>query len=164
MPLDLQIIRASEFIRLGARGHFDMAVSRQVLAELAHACRKRGVNRALLDLRALQPGPTPIFSPDDLASLVNTFREMGFTHEQKLAILYAADPHHRARLFAFIGRLRGWHVCAFGNFEEAIAWLSDDAETPVESGSDSAAEPVKVKMQARVEAPGKAKIKIRPKK
>ena len=28
MPLELQIIRASEFVRLGARGHFDLAASK----------------------------------------------------------------------------------------------------------------------------------------
>ena len=28
VPLELQIIRASEFIRLGAQGHFDLAASK----------------------------------------------------------------------------------------------------------------------------------------
>jgi len=130
MPLELQIIRASEFIRLGARGHFDLAASKAALAEMAAACRKRGLNQALLDLRALQPGPKPVFSPADLIELVNTFREVGFTHEQKLAILYHSDPYHRARLFAFLSIVRGWNVQAFGEFEQAILWLSGAEATP----------------------------------
>jgi len=124
MPIELEIIRAQEFIRLGAEGHFDLEASRAVLAELARACRKRGINQALLDLRAFQPGPVPIFTPDDLLALVNTFHEIGFTREQRLAVLYSSDPHCRARLFAFIGKLRGWSVQAFENFAEAVTWLA----------------------------------------
>jgi hypothetical protein len=124
MPIELQIIRAREFVRLGAHGHFDLKVSKAVLVELAGACCKRGISQALLDLRDLHPGPKPIFSPNDLVTLVNTFREVGFTHKQRLAVLYGSDPHHRARLFAFIAKLRGWKVQAFDSYEQAINWLS----------------------------------------
>ena len=125
MPTELQIIRAQEFVRLGASGRFDVKASKKVLAQLAGACCKRGINQALLDLRALHPGPTPVFSPNDLVTLVNTFREVGFTQKQRLAVLYGSDPHHRARLFAFIAKLRGWKVQAFDSFEEAVKWLSE---------------------------------------
>jgi hypothetical protein len=129
MPLDLQIIRASEFIRLGAKGRVDMNASREILAEIARACRKRGVNRALVDVRALYIPSRPTFSIQDLGNLVSTFHEFGFRREQRLAILYSSDPHHRARLFAFLSNLHGWQVRAFGDFEEAIVWLWDTEES-----------------------------------
>jgi hypothetical protein len=44
MPQELQIIRASEFVRFGAQGHFDLAASKAALAELASVCRKRGID------------------------------------------------------------------------------------------------------------------------
>lgn len=128
MPMELQIIRAREFIRLGPRGHFDLDASKAALTRLADACCRRGIHQALLDLRALHPGPEPVFSPNDLVTLVNTFREAGFTHQDRLAVLYGADPHHRARLFAFIAKLRGWKVQAFDDFEAAILWLSGGAD------------------------------------
>jgi len=130
MPIELQIIRAQEFVRLGAHGHFDLKVSKAVLAELARACCKRDINQALLDLRALHPGPKPVFSPNDLVTLVNTFREVGFTHKDRLAVLYGSDPHHRARLFSFIATLRGWKVQAFDSYEQAILWLSGGDAPP----------------------------------
>ncbi len=129
MPLELQIIRASEFIRLGAHGHFDLAASKTALAVIARACRKRGIERALIDIRALQPGPKPVFSRADLIALVNTFHEVGFTRQQRLAVLYQSDPHHRTRLFAFLSTLRGWTVRAFDDFEQAVSWLSSGPET-----------------------------------
>ena len=133
MPMELQIIRAQEFIRLGAKGHFDLKASKAVLAQLGAACWKRGINQALLDLRALHPGPKPVFSPNDLVTLVDTFCKVGFTHELRLAVLYGSDPHHRARLFAFIAKLRGWKVQAFDDFEAAVTWLSAVEETQVET-------------------------------
>src|SRR5208283_4999543 len=149
MPTELQIIRASDFVRLGAKGNFDMDASKAALAEVASACRKRGIDRAMMDLRALHPGPKPVFSPTDLAKLVNTFREIGFTHQQRLAILYSSDPHHRARMFAFIGTLRGWHVAAFEGFEEAMAWLSEDDKTAeLESRSGEENVPLKIRRGA----------------
>jgi hypothetical protein len=133
MPMELQIIRAQEFIRLGARERFDLKASKAALALLAGACCKRGIHQALLDLRAVQPKPKPVFSPNDLVTLVNTFREVGFTHKQRLAVLYGSDPHHRARLFAFIAKLRGWKVQAFDSFEQAVNWLSEGGEPQVET-------------------------------
>ena len=124
MPLELQIIRASEFIRMGVQGGVDLASSREILRQLASACRKRGIDQALLDLRGLQPGATPLLSTDDLASLVNAFREIGFSEQQRLAVLYSTDPHYGARIFAFISTLRGWNVRATDDFEDALLWLS----------------------------------------
>src|SRR5437868_3867236 len=126
MPMELQIIRASEFVRRGARGHLDMEGTKEALRELARACRKRGLDRALLDLRELPIPTKPFFTPSQLASLVGTFREAGFARRQRLAILYRSDPHHGARLFAFIGTLRGWQVRAFEEFEKALFWLSEE--------------------------------------
>ena len=148
MPIELQIIRVSDFVRVGTHGRFDFEASKLALANLARGCRKRGINQALLDLRAVTPGPVPIFSPADLASLVYTFHEMGFGKEHRLAVLYRTDPHHRARLFAFIGRMRGWHVAAFDNFEEALLWLSGGTEEDSDILS-SILEPVPVNIQER---------------
>ena len=132
MAFELQIIRLQEFIRVGPSGKFDLAASKASLALLAAACLKRGIQQALVDLRALQPGREPVFSPEDLVSLVSTFREIGFTSQHRLAVLYLFDPHKRATMFASIARLRGWRVRAFEDFEQAVAWLSDVAQPPLE--------------------------------
>jgi hypothetical protein len=126
--MELQIIRAADFIRLGPRGRIDLETSRGFLRELASACRRRGISRALVDIRDIIPGPKPRLSPRELASLVNCFKEMGFCESDRLAVLYEKDPHHGARIFAFIGELQGWNVKAFHDFEQAVSWLFEGDE------------------------------------
>jgi hypothetical protein len=143
MPIELQIIRACEFIRVGAQGRLDLAASKAALSTLARACRKRDIHQALLDLREIRPGATPAFTPSDLVELIGTFRGMGFTKQHRLAVLYSSDPHRRARLFAALGTLQGWHVGAFENFEAALFWLA--GEENVDLASHAAESPIPMK-------------------
>src|SRR5262245_25586759 len=125
MPVQLHIIRASEFVELDANELLDFKASRMALQAIAHACRKRGLDCALLDLRTVPIPAKPMFTPTELAALVGTFREAGFSRENRLAVLYRHDVHGGVRNFAFISRMRGLQVQAFSDFEKAIHWLSE---------------------------------------
>jgi len=60
MPMELQIIRAHEFIRLGPQGRFDLKAQQGGAGGnwARRVAAKRGQStRRLLDLRALHPGP-----------------------------------------------------------------------------------------------------------
>jgi hypothetical protein len=127
MAIQLQIIRASEFIRMDAHKHLDLRASKEALRALAETCRKRAIDRVMIDLRTLPVLARPHFTTAELTALVSTFREAGFTREQRLAVLYQHDPHGGIRSFAFISRMRGLQVEAFNEFESALYWL---AETP----------------------------------
>jgi hypothetical protein len=142
MPIELQLIRASEFVALDANETLDFQASKQALQALAHACRKRGLDCALLDLRALPVPEKPLFTPTQLAALIATFREAGFGRQQRLAVLYRSDPHGGARMFAFIARIQGWQVRAFEEFEEAFHWLS--GATPARSTRLEAGVPIPI--------------------
>jgi hypothetical protein len=155
MPLELQLIRASEFVRLGPDDHLNFEASKEALQLLARACWKRGLDRAMLDLRALPVPPKPIFSPSQLAALVDTFREAGFTKHHRLAVLYRADVHGGARMFAWISRMQGWQVQAFGEFDEALLWLS---ATDGQEAADSDQE-VPIKLSKAGEKPAATKSK-----
>jgi hypothetical protein len=157
MPIELQIIRAREFVRLGAHGRFNLKASIVALAKLAAACRKRGINQALMDVRDLHPGVKPVFSPNDLAVLVSTFLKIGFTRQQRLAVLYRVDPHHRARIFAFFAKMRGWRVQAFDGFEEAVTWLfsADSEQSETETEYTPKAKKIPVRKLNRLKAESK---------
>ena len=154
MPFELQIIRASEFVRFDAHEQPDLEASKEVLRSMAHACRKRGLDCALLDLRMLPIPEKPLFTANDLAALVGVFLEAGFGRQQRLAILYRLDVHGGIHNFSFISRMRGLQVLAFNEFEEALIWLSEaehDApedqlrEIPVHIAKPSAKPKVRVR-------------------
>ena len=128
MPTELQIISANEFVRLDPQRHLDFEASKEALRVLAVACRMRGTERAILDLRALPIPAKRLFTTAQLAELIGTFREAGFTAQHRLAVLYRRDPFGGARMFAFIGFMRGWQVRAFPEFEPAFTWLSEPKE------------------------------------
>jgi hypothetical protein len=125
MPITLDIIRANEFIRLDATEHLDFEASKHVLEGIAFACRKRGIDRAMLDLRTVPTPDRPNFTTAELAALIGAFHDAGFTRRQRLAILYERDVHGGIRTFAFLSKVRGLQVHAFHDFEEALFWLSD---------------------------------------
>jgi hypothetical protein len=116
-------------MRLDAREHLDFQASKKALQDLARACHKRGLDRALLDLRTVPIPAKQLFTPNELAALVMTFREAGFSKEQRLAILYHQDVYRGVRTFAFISRLRGLQVQAFSDFEAALNWLSEQPDS-----------------------------------
>lgn len=135
MPLELQVIRASEFIQLDPSDLLDFEASRQALGSLAQACRTRGLDCALLDLRHIPVPLRPQFTATELAALVTAFHDAGFSRRQQLAILYHLDVHGGIRDFAFISRVRGLRVRAFTDYETAMLWLTGAAEEPVCPGA-----------------------------
>ncbi|HTL56957.1 MAG TPA: hypothetical protein VL361_14845 [Candidatus Limnocylindrales bacterium] len=161
MPVELHVIRASEFIRLDANERLDFQASAKVLEGLAQACRKRGLNSALLDLRTLPPLAKPHFTTKQIAALVGVFRNAGFSKEQRLAVLYHHDLYGGIRDFAFISRMGGLQVQAFQEYEAALQWLSAATESEAEcrrgevsipitkKGNDAKKLPVRAGVQAR---------------
>ena len=125
MPIALHLIRANEFLCMDTDEHLDLTASKKALQDLAHACHKRGVERAMLDLRGLPVLAKPHFTASQLAELVGTFRDAGFTKHHRLAILYQQDIHGGIRNFTFFSRMRGMQVQAFHEFERAMFWLSE---------------------------------------
>ena len=130
MPIELHIIRTSDFICIDTDEQLDFEESKKVLQGLAAACRKRGLERAMIDLRDLPAPDRPRFTNAELAALVGAFREAGCSRNLRLAVLYRRDVYGSLRNFTFFGRMRGLQVQAFHNFESAIHWLWKDTERP----------------------------------
>lgn len=96
------------------------------LPELNFSDDKANKPAAIQDIRALPVPPKPLFTTAELAALAETFRKAGFGRHQRLAVLYRSDPHRGARRFAFISRMKGWRMRAFGEFEDALLWPSEE--------------------------------------
>src|SRR6478609_819518 len=112
MPLEVQIIRACEFVRQRAHGEFDLASTRAAIMALAAACRKRGVETAMVDIREA----TSNLSPKDLATLVGAFAKAAGPKRLRLAVLHRVNQNYRTELFVFLSAMCGRKVKAFENF------------------------------------------------
>jgi hypothetical protein len=128
MPIELQIIRANDFVCLDADEHVNFEESRKLLEGLAGVCCKRGLTRAMLDLRDTPVLDKPYFTNAELAALAGAFRDAGFSRHHRLAILYRQDVYGGVRNFTFFSRMRGMHVQAFCDFEAAMLWLWKDTD------------------------------------
>lgn len=126
------VIRASDFVCFDADQHLNFEESKKVLQELALACRKRGLDRAMVDLRDLPVPDKPRFTNAELGSLIGAFCAAGFTQQQRLAVLYRQDVHATIRNFTSIGQKRGLQVQAFDKLDNAMHWLWRETENPAE--------------------------------
>lgn len=128
MPTALHLIRASEFVCVDADEHIDIEHTKKTLRDLVYACHKRGVKSAMMDLRGMPIPSKPYFTSNELAELVETFHEAGFTKNERLAILYEWDNFGGVRNFTFFSRMHKMQVQAFQDFERAIYWLSEQQD------------------------------------
>ena len=124
MPYDMHVIKAGDFLRWNGQGTIDFETSREVLKSLADALVKRGVDKAILDIRKVRGNPPATYT--QLYHLARTFREAGFGSGQRLAVLVSPDRHDKAEFFAICASGRGWNAWAFDQFEDAFEWLTDD--------------------------------------
>jgi hypothetical protein len=153
MPVELQVIRAGEFVRLDAQGTFNLESSLGVLSSLARACHKRGVERALIDIR----GASSNLTANDLAALVRGFGDAVVSRFLRLAVLHTGDQNHRARLFAFFSAMNGQKVRAFEDFEQAFDWLSLGDAAEAETTSAESEIPIHRPEDSPDVTPGKTK-------
>jgi hypothetical protein len=120
MPVNLQIVRTSDFLKLDAKGQLDLQQSHDVLASVAKSCVDHGIDCALLDVR----DAATTMKLADLHALAKAFHEMGFNDRHRLAVLHRYAARERAEIFTMFATDRGWNVRAFEEYEEAINWFS----------------------------------------
>ena len=137
MPIDIEIIRASEFIRMGTHGKFDFESTRAMLLKLTEACGKRRIERALIDIRDASSALTR----DDLVALAKIFGESVISKRLRVAVLHRSGQGYRAKLFAFLNAVQGRYMRAFETFEKALCWLSTEKD-PEEPGGSAQAVPI----------------------
>jgi hypothetical protein len=97
MPFNLQIIRASDFVRLNGKGEYDQEETRRALTGIAMTCVGSGIHCALIDTREARSD----MQMNDLYELAQTFKEMGFQKDHRLAIPHRSRSGVRVEFFAF---------------------------------------------------------------
>jgi hypothetical protein len=120
MPHDIRLISLDDFLRTDVHGQFDMAATKELLAELSKEVAQHPHHDILLDLRDAR---SHLVVPE-LYALVAHLSELGLGVNNRIAILYhQKDSFDRARFFALYAEKQGLQVCAFQDFEWALEWL-----------------------------------------
>jgi len=124
MDLSIRVIRTRDFVRTDATGALDLARSRTLLLGLAAASGPpRGLD-ILIDVR----GALASLTPADIAELVQAMMCSEYAVRSKLALLTRREAQIERHRFAELHASgRGFRICAFTDFEQAIEWLMDPA-------------------------------------
>ncbi len=122
MKTEFKVVKTKDFLKTTSSGELNLEETRIVLSKLAELNTEDPVREILIDIR-------DTYSTLSLSDIFNIVSEVGKYRKafrKKIAILLG--PGHdfdKARFLEMCAGNRGFNVNAFGDFEEAITWLSD---------------------------------------
>lgn len=143
MPYSIEIVHVEDFVRYNSRKVPNLQSARESLRAIGETCRSRGINRVLIDSRAVE---VPLSMPE-LYFVASALVEVGFPRSVWVAILPRPDRFDRAEFAALCAENRGWNARPVRTYEEAMAWFgqtesldqergsSDESGTPLERGA-----------------------------
>jgi hypothetical protein len=128
MPSYLTIIRASDFVVATPQGQLDFEKSKRILLKLASGSANLAAHEVLLDLRNADVE----LSAGDLWYLAAELGRPPLAFRGKIAVLCRLTASDQADFFALCAQNRGFQVCAFTSFEQAVEWLIADGSQTLE--------------------------------
>jgi len=121
--LQYHIDADEEFLRVTMSGRDTDQPPSHVCAEVLAQSRKRNRKRILIELDQKFP-----LSPTSQYHLVTNLRKMGFTNEERIALVHRTPEAQNANHFVnLLGRNHGVMVRNFNGVEQAMAWLRSEA-------------------------------------
>ena len=110
-----------EFLRVSISGRETDQPPSEVCALVLAESRKRGRNRILIELDQKFP-----LSPTSQYHLVTNLPKIGFTDQERIALVHRTPQHQQANHFInLLGRNHGVMVRNFTGIEPAKAWLRE---------------------------------------
>lgn len=120
MPVNIKIIRPSDFIHATMDGALDLFTSIQSLSDIASMIETPGEFQLLIDTRQAQVKLSTV----DLFELGVAVARYRAVARSKTALLTAMNGAQHAQFFELVARNRGAFLKAFTSFEDAITWLT----------------------------------------
>jgi hypothetical protein len=113
-----------EFLRVKVSGRDSDHPPSEVCAAVLAESRKRGRDRILIELDQRFP-----LSPSSQFALVTRLPEIGFTPQQRIALVHRTAEMQDANQFVnLVARNHGVMVRNFAGVERAKAWLREESE------------------------------------
>jgi hypothetical protein len=122
--LEYTISADDEFLRVTVRGRDTDRPPSEVCAAVLAESRKRGRDRILIELDQKFP-----LSPGNQFALVTRLPEIGFTPQQRIALVHRTPQMQDANQFInLVARNHGVMVRNFSGVEPAKAWLRGEGD------------------------------------
>jgi hypothetical protein len=124
--MDYTIDADGEFLRVSVSGRDTDRPPSEICAAVLAESRKRGRDRILIELDQQFP-----LSPTSQFALVPRLPEIGFTPQQRIALVHRTAEMQDANQFInLVARNHGVMVRNFAGLEPAKAWLRGEADAP----------------------------------
>jgi hypothetical protein len=124
--MDYTIDADEEFLRVSVSGRDTDRPPSEICAAVLAESRKRGRDRILIELDQQFP-----LSPTSQFALVTRLPEIGFTPQQRIALVHRTAEMQDANQFInLVARNHGVMVRNFAGLEPAKAWLRGEADAP----------------------------------
>jgi hypothetical protein len=124
--MDYTIDADEEFLRVSVSGRDTDRPPSEICAAVLAESRKRGHDRILIELDQQFP-----LSPTSQFALVTRLPEIGFTPQQRIALVHRTAEMQDANQFInLVARNHGVMVRNFAGLEPAKAWLRGEADAP----------------------------------
>ena len=105
------------------RGMLDIKAADVLRAEGFAALQAHQSTRCLLDHREIV---SDMLGTLDIYSLPQKYREMGISHNIRLAWVVPARMAHNLNFYETVCRNNGYNVCIFFDRDTALRWLSQE--------------------------------------
>ena len=129
MAVEVRIIPIKEFLRTDVSGNLDLERSLLILGDLVEECKKRSVDRILIDTREATSNASML----DVWTLARKLTHSGLK-AQVAVVNRPKDDFDRGAFLVLCAMNRGYQLKASQDFEAAFTWLNEDEPSP-SSGS-----------------------------
>ena len=125
VPATIKVIHATDFMKVTAQGEIDLEESMRLLVEVVLATDHADY-ALVLDTRNAHSS----MSVTDLWHLAAGIDKAGKNLPRKTAVLCQRERFDHAGFFALCAHNRGFNVCAFTCYEDAMEWLIREEPDP----------------------------------
>jgi anti-anti-sigma regulatory factor len=123
MVLNVEIIKAGDFLKTTARGEFDLTKSKKLLHAIVTKAREHKDHHLLIDIRGTT---SPHMGTIDLYNIVIEMEKHKDVLKNKIVVI--DDDNETFNKMEFIemcAKNRGFKINAVTDYEEAIQWLME---------------------------------------
>jgi hypothetical protein len=124
MPVNVKVIRPSDFVRANPEGPASLELAEQLIMDIARAGARMEDFEVLVDTRRV----TVALTAAELWRLAEKLSSYRRRLGNKTAILCPAERFDHTYFYSLCAQGKGFNVRPFTSYEDAMEWLLDETQ------------------------------------